>query len=413
MAYLYLYILFIETELHMENPIKTYERIRSIDVFRAITILLMVFVNDVAGVRNIPGWLKHAEPGSPGMTFVDVVFPAFLFIVGLALPFAFARREKHEPGKALWGHILTRTASLLAIGLLMLNGAAVTSMSPAWWNVIMYLGVILFWADASFLSNKPKISGILKISGALLLVLMLVLFRRDSTSGNTWIQTGWWGILGEIGFAYLISSLLYLLFREKPLLLFSVPFFCLLLYIADRSGQLDFLGRVKDIFFIGSHFGTHVLIAFSGLLCGYFLFRGEGQEKRQILTKMGLFALLLLLAGYALYGLYGIDKIAATPSWALYSSAVCVLLFMLIYWIMDIKGFVFFYDFFKPLAVNSLLAYILHVMFIYVFRLIGIAAFYGSGLGSGGIGILRSLLYTGFIYLITRLLTWAGLRLRL
>ncbi|MDX9777394.1 MAG: hypothetical protein RBT43_01385 [bacterium] len=52
-------------------------------------------------------------------------------------------------------------------------------------------------------------------------------------------------------------------------------------------------------------------------------------------------------------------------------------------------------------------------MFIYVFRLIGIAAFYGSGLGSGGIGILRSLLYTGFIYLITRLLTWAGLRLRL
>lgn len=397
----------------MEIGIKTTERIRSIDVFRAITILLMVFVNDVAGVRNIPGWLKHAEPGSPGMTIVDVVFPAFLFIVGLAIPFAIARREDRFPEKSVLFHIVIRSAGLLAIGLLMLNGPAVTSMSPAWWNVIMYLGVILFWADVSFLSNKPKISGILRISGALLLILMLVLFRRDGTAGSTWIRTGWWGILGEIGFAYLISSLLYLLFREKPLLLFSVPVFALLLYIADRSGQLDFLGRIKDIFFIGSHFGTHVLIAFSGLLCGHFLFRGEGEDKRLILAKMGVFALLLFLAGYALYGLYGIDKIAATPSWALYSSAVCILIFMLIYRTMDIKGRSSFYDFFKPLAINPLLAYLLHVMFIYVFRLIGIAAFYGSEWGSGGIGILRSLLYTGFIYLITRLLTRAGLRLRL
>lgn len=397
----------------MEIGIKTTERIRSIDVFRAITILLMIFVNDVAGVRNIPGWLKHAEPGSPGMTFVDVVFPAFLFIVGLALPFAFARREKHEPGKGLTGHILTRTASLLLIGLLMLNGPAVTSMSTAWWNVIMYLGVILFWGTWPGQENFPRIFFALKWLGALLLVAMLVLFRRSGENGSTWIQTGWWGILGEIGFAYLISSLLYLLFREKPLLLFSVPVFALLLYIADRSGQLDFLGRIKDIFFIGSHFGTHVLIAFSGLLCGHFLFRGEGEDKRLILAKMGVFALLLFLAGYALYGLYGINKIAATPSWALYSSAVCILIFMLIYWTMDIKGRSSFYDFFKPLAVNPLLAYLLHVMFTYVFQLIGIAALYGSEWGSGGIGILRSLLYTGFIYLITRLLTRAGLRLRL
>ncbi|MDD3095442.1 MAG: DUF5009 domain-containing protein [Candidatus Marinimicrobia bacterium] len=62
----------------MDNSIKVSERVRSIDIFRGLTILLMIFVNDVAGVRNIPGWLKHAEPGSPGMTFVDVVFrPSF------------------------------------------------------------------------------------------------------------------------------------------------------------------------------------------------------------------------------------------------------------------------------------------------------------------------------------------------
>ncbi|MFA7194209.1 MAG: DUF5009 domain-containing protein [Candidatus Neomarinimicrobiota bacterium] len=397
----------------MDNSIKVSERVRSIDIFRGLTILLMIFVNDVAGVRNIPGWLKHAEPGSPGMTFVDVVFPAFLFIVGLALPYAFARREKNDPLKSLTVHILIRTAGLLAIGLLMLNGPAVTSMSAAGWNLIMYLGVILFWGSWSEKENKPGIFFILKWLGALLLIVMLVLFRRNGENGSAWIQTGWWGILGEIGFAYLISSLLYLLFRDKPLLLFIVPFFCVLLYIADRSGQLDFLGRIKDIFFIGSHFGTHVLITFSGLLCGHFLIRAKREKKRDVLMEMGPFALLLLLAGFALYGLYGIDKIAATPSWALYSSAICVVLFMLIYWISDIRGKELGYGFFKPVAVNPLLAYLLHVMFIYVFRLIGIAGFYGTELGSGIIGILRAMVYTGFIYLLTRLLTRAGLRLRL
>ncbi len=65
----------------------TTQRILSIDVFRGITILVMIFVNDVAGVSGIPGWMKHVSADADAMTFVDVVFPAFLFIVGMSLPF--------------------------------------------------------------------------------------------------------------------------------------------------------------------------------------------------------------------------------------------------------------------------------------------------------------------------------------
>jgi predicted acyltransferase len=70
------------------------KRLQSIDVFRAITMLLMIFVDDVDSVKNIPEWIKHAATGADGLGFTYTVFPAFLFIVGLSLPFAITNRIK-------------------------------------------------------------------------------------------------------------------------------------------------------------------------------------------------------------------------------------------------------------------------------------------------------------------------------
>lgn len=388
-------------------------RIAAIDVFRGLTILLMIFVNDVAGVSNIPNWLKHAPQDSPGMTFVDIVFPAFLFIVGLSIPFALAQRKKKYPERLVLIHILVRTVGLIVLGLLMLNGPRVNSMDSSWWNVLMYLGAILFWTAWPDGENKKIIHHILKWLGLAILIALLIIYRRNGTNGETWLITSWWGILGEIGFAYLCTSMLYLLLKNKPQLLYIVPVLSVLFYIADRSGQLDFLGQIKAVFYLGSHFGTHVLITFSGLIAGKWLFDLRKTDNKTLMQNMSIYAILLAIAGYFLYGLYGIDKIAATPSWALYSSAICVLLFMLIYWLMDIKGYQGIYGFFKPIASNPLLAYLLHVMFIYIFRIVGFSHFYGKNLGSGLIGIGRSLVFTALIYLITRILTKNGIKLKL
>src|SRR5258706_13788122 len=69
-------------------------RIVSIDILRALTMLLMIFVNDLGSLHNIPGWLEHVKRGVDGIGLADVVFPAFLFIVGLSLPFAIDNRRK-------------------------------------------------------------------------------------------------------------------------------------------------------------------------------------------------------------------------------------------------------------------------------------------------------------------------------
>ena len=46
-------------------------------------MVLMIFVNDLWSLKNIPGWLEHVAPGVDGIGLADVVFPAFLFIVAL------------------------------------------------------------------------------------------------------------------------------------------------------------------------------------------------------------------------------------------------------------------------------------------------------------------------------------------
>jgi predicted acyltransferase len=70
------------------------QRILSIDAFRGITILVMIFVNELAGIRDIPAWAKHMHADEDAMSFVDAVFPAFLFIVGMSIPFAINNRLK-------------------------------------------------------------------------------------------------------------------------------------------------------------------------------------------------------------------------------------------------------------------------------------------------------------------------------
>jgi predicted acyltransferase len=70
------------------------ERLISLDVFRGITIAGMTLVNNPGTWSTIYGPLKHAE--WHGITPTDYIFPFFLFIVGVAIPIAFAKRLKEE-----------------------------------------------------------------------------------------------------------------------------------------------------------------------------------------------------------------------------------------------------------------------------------------------------------------------------
>src|SRR6478672_4307429 len=125
-------------------------RLASIDILRALTMVLMIFVNDLGSLKNIPTWLEHVEPGVDGIGLADVVFPAFLFIVGLSLPFAVeGRRKKGDREIQLVKHVLVRTIALLVMGVFLVNGETIdgtaTGMQRYVWNTLSCLSFILIW----------------------------------------------------------------------------------------------------------------------------------------------------------------------------------------------------------------------------------------------------------------------------
>jgi heparan-alpha-glucosaminide N-acetyltransferase len=71
-------------------------RVISLDVFRGFTMAVMIFVNELSSARGLPWWTYHAPGNVDVMTYVDMVFPFFLFIVGMSLPLSVAQRLKRN-----------------------------------------------------------------------------------------------------------------------------------------------------------------------------------------------------------------------------------------------------------------------------------------------------------------------------
>lgn len=105
-------------------------RLFSLDLFRGITIAAMILVNNQNSEQAY--WpLRHAPWN--GWTPTDLIFPFFLFIVGISLVFSFqARLQRGASRRTLVLHTIRRSAILFLIGLL-LNGMA--SLQPSTWRI--------------------------------------------------------------------------------------------------------------------------------------------------------------------------------------------------------------------------------------------------------------------------------------
>ena len=99
------------------TPTNQNRRILSIDVFKGLTILLMVFLNTFHPYEDVPAWSKHA--GEYGLTYVDLVAPFFVFMLALNMNLSYKRRvEKFGRKRALLRYI-RRFLIFIGIGLLL------------------------------------------------------------------------------------------------------------------------------------------------------------------------------------------------------------------------------------------------------------------------------------------------------
>jgi predicted acyltransferase len=133
----------------MENCLFS-KRNEAIDMLRGLTMLLMVFVNDLWSVGGVPHSLEHFEAFEDGMGLADFVFPMFLFAMGLSVPYALERRyAKGYSTDSTIKHILSRTVALLLMGVFIVNTeggfASTLGYDRDFYIVLMVTAFFLIW----------------------------------------------------------------------------------------------------------------------------------------------------------------------------------------------------------------------------------------------------------------------------
>lgn len=402
------------------------ERIVSVDVLRGLTILVMIFVNDLAGVRGVPAWMKHVEPPTAdGMTFVDVVFPAFLTIVGISIPFALERRLAREPRWRALAHVLTRALALLVIGVFMVNsgGAAEAGpLPPELWVLLLYAGVVLVWlAPPRAWALGTATQRAVRLAGVAVLLAAALLYRGPGEPALIELRPSWWGILGLICWAYLVASTLYLLFRRQMAALVGCVALLYLVFVAHAAGAFAGLTWVNRWVSIGPMLGSHAALTLSGvlLLLPGSPVQGQVARLRWALGAGAFFAVaaLLLHSARAVHPLFIVNKIAATPAWCLWSAALTFWLWAAVYWLLDVKRRRGWASLLEAAGQNALLAYILapivYAAFALAARALAVPNPYGLLSASFAGGFARALVFALLVVAAAGVLRRKGFVLKL
>ncbi|MGB8490963.1 MAG: DUF5009 domain-containing protein [Bacteroidales bacterium] len=392
------------------------ERINSIDIMRGLMLLLMLFVNDL-NMKIAPSWLGHTQAGFDGMGLADWVFPGFLFIVGMAIPFAFSKRlSRGDSHYQISRHIVGRSVSLIVIGVLMLNSGRVnselTGIGRNLWALLMYLAVFLYWNDYSNKDNRFFTITGLKLLALAILVFLVFKFRSGSEENNGSLITGWWGILGLIGWAYLVAAFTYLLCGDSILKTVIVTAFFLGLNILSGLKLLEFLNPAKPVFGVILD-GSNPLIVLTGLLGGLILKKTASANFIRFLLIFAGLGLFCLATGFFLRNWFIISSVKATPSWGLICSGISFVVFIIIYWIVDVKKFRSWATFLKPAGENSLTTYLAPEILYYAIWMSGIPVLFYKQSSDPFVVIAGSIVWALLMLGLAALLLKINIRLKL
>jgi len=385
-------------------------RLKSIDILRALTMLLMIFVNDLWSLSNIPDWLEHKPASYDGMGLADVVFPAFLFIVGLSVPHAIRARLKRGESKVqVLRHIAERTLALWIMGIFMVNleniGSESLLIGKTLWQILMTLAFFLIWNV-----YRGKVLGkispmLMKAAGWGILFFLAIIYRAPDTGAGSWMHLHWWGILGLIGWGYLISALIYLFIGNRPLWL-GVGF--VILYLMNINEFVTpFNFTIKLVVSASSY-----ALVMGGVLTTAVM--TELQEKKKFSRFLPFllgFAALLLLFGFLSRPVWGISKIMATPSWTAICSAITVLSFAVLYLLSDKAGKYRWANPIEAAGSSTLTCYLVPYIIYAFWILLGITV--PEFLNTGLVGLLKSILFAFLIIQLTGILGKLNIRLKI
>lgn len=386
----------------------------AIDMLRGLTMLLMVFVNDLWTVSGVPHFLEHFDMMEDGMGVSDVVFPMFLFAMGMSIPYALERRfDKGCSGESTLSHILSRTMALLMMGVFIVNAEGgfdpILGYGVNLYRVLMVVAFFLIW---NIYPSGMKAKKWLQACGVAILAFLAVTFR---TPEGGFFRAGWWGILGLIGWAYCFCAVSYLLARRKPFRLFLlwlvlIVVNMLLTPLRDGAYVLDgqtFINDMAGALRLGN--ASCAIMAMGGVLLSL-AERRLSQQSGRARIACALAASFLLAASAAVtHQWWIVSKILGTLPWCLYVSAISVILYMLLR-IMEAYGRT---SWFKPLSPSGTATLTVYMM---PYVLYGISGFMGLSSPEwlcGPVGLLKCVLFSLLCVALAGLAGRTGLKLKI
>ena len=404
------------------NKIDFTRRNVAIDILRALTMLLMIFVNDLWRIRGEPAWLGHAERGQDFLGLADIVFPCFLFSVGMSIPFAIEKRfSKGNTGVSTLGHILSRTFALLIMGVFIVNTesgiSASAGMSMPVFRILMVTAFILIW-NVYPRSDNPSLRRLypaLKFIGVLILIYLAFIFR-DSKEGI--MSARWWGILGLIGWAYALCAIIYLFTRDRVKYL-TLAWLALIIVCVLRTNTItgdallnlphsniidDFLNIVR----VGN--GSSAAFTAAGMLFSvvWMKYAEVSPKKKAIFTVLTVAA--LLIAAYLSNNVWIISKLIGTPTWVFYCIAIAIGTYGIIYWLAE-KGKASWFNIIKPAGTATLTCYLIPYILYSLLSLSGVK--FPAFLISGYAGVLNCIAFSFITIGITYLLGKINIKLKI
>jgi heparan-alpha-glucosaminide N-acetyltransferase len=273
--------------------------------------------------------------------------------------------------------------------------------------------------------------------GLALLVAVVLLYRTEGGAGLIQMRPHWWGILGLIGWAYLTVGLLVLVLGFRREWLMGALALLMTLHLALYGGGLfahvgskSWLGPAAELFaalargidavarFVSLRDATGSLAAvtMAGCLLGTILRRDSDLPTHRARVGWALtFTAGLFLAGCLTDTFEGINKIAATPTWCLWSAALACAVWILLYLVLDVAGVRVWSMPLRAAGANPLVAYFLHPI---VVQGIALAGFGGTMLAyktsaEPWLVVVGSVGMATFVCLAAGLLGRLGLRVRL
>jgi predicted acyltransferase len=322
--------------LPAESPARP-ERMVSLDVFRGATIAAMILVNDPGSWSHIYPPLEHAEWN--GWTPTDLIFPFFLFIVGVSMTLSFASRiARGLTRRVLAIHVVRRSALIFAIGLF-LNGFPGFDL-----GTIRIMGVL------------QRIALCYLVAG----LFYLATFQREPAADRSARVRANLRVTAAVAIALLVGYWALMTFVPVPG------------YGAGRLGKNDNLGAYVDRTLMGGHLWSEsvtwdpegflsTLPAIASLLIGILAGEWLRSDRRARRKALGLAAagLVLLAAGRLLHPYFPINKNLWTSSFVLFTGGFAMLALAACYWIVDVRVWRAWAAPFLVFGMNAILAYAL------------------------------------------------------